>query len=256
MRFTATEPRRNAKSNTLLLKEINQSFRGDAPSLAPSTNGTALPIAGFILNSKEKQPGATQESESSSVKTVSFNLEQNMQYTNQQVYIDQVCDLWYSDQELKRFRNHTAMAVHILLKSRNAGDVFYDTITHTYAACCQAFKETDRVLTCFQSEQLIQCMGNAKLLGLDKYGVKAVAEHRSERRAVVRKAVLFVQEDTDGNCDIIRAKSESISLTSRLYARSLGVALESDILGKDERYNTTTATLPTASFQSAEALAA
>jgi hypothetical protein len=99
-------------------------------------------------------------------------------------------------------------------------------------------------------------MGSAKLLGLDKFAVKAVADHRSERRAVMCKAVLFVKEDTDGNCIIIRAKSESISLTSRLYARSLGAALD-----KDERYITITAALPEAtlsdaSFQSPEAVAA
>jgi hypothetical protein len=196
-----------------------------------------------------------QSESSKSVKKVFFNLNKNEEYTDNGHYNEQtVCeDNWYSDQDFTRFRRHIAMAVQALQNSHKT-KVFYDTIiTQTYVACCQAFKETDRVLTCYESEQLIQCMGSAKLLGLDKYAVKAVGDHRSERRAVIRKAVMFVQEDTDGNCDIIRAKSESISLTSRLYARSFGVALESEIMSKDERHITTTVKLPeaTLSFRNA-----
>jgi hypothetical protein len=188
-----------------------------------------------------------------SVKKVSFNLEQKEQNTDERLYNDQtVCeDTWYSGQDFKEFRHHTAKAVKALDKSQSKSMLFYERIiTQTYAACCQGFKETDQVLTCYESEQLIQCMGSAKLLGLDKYAVKAVTDHRSERRVVMRKAVLFVQEDTDGNSDIIRAKSESISLTSRLYARSLGVALESEIMSKDNLYITTTATLTEAALES------
>jgi hypothetical protein len=74
-----------------------------------------------------------------------------------------------------------------------------------------------------------------------KYAVQAVAEHRSEQRAVIRRAVLLVQEDTGRNCDIIRATSESISLASRLYARSLAVTLESEIRN---RYKGSFATMP------------
>jgi hypothetical protein len=177
--------------------------------------------------------GASRESKpNKSDKKVSFNLE-----IDERLYSDQEAfeDTWYTDQDFTGFRHHTAKTVKALQKSRK-NKVFYERIiTQTYAACCQAFRETDKVLTSYETEQLKQCMGSATLLGLDKYAVQAVADHRSERRHIMRKAVLFVQKDTDGECFSIRAKSESISLASRLYARSLGAALESEIIRKDER---------------------
>jgi hypothetical protein len=192
-------------------------------------------------------------------KKVSFNLNKNELYASeQQHYSDppQAIDTWYSAQDFKEFRRRAVMAVKALKKSDKAKEVCYENIiTQTYAACCQAFKETDRVLSSYKTELLKHCM-DAKLLGLDKYAGKAVHKHRSKRRTVIRKAVMFVHEDTDGNCGIIRAKSESISLTSRLYARLLGGALDNEIMGKGERYITTTATPLDASFQRAEALAA
>jgi hypothetical protein len=172
-----------------------------------------------------RHTGASQVPIKKSVKKVSFDLLQNKQYTNKQRHNDQqVCDTWYSAHDFNEFRRRTAMAIQALFKSHKTRVLYETIIKQTYAACCQALKETDQVLTLYESDRLIYCM-DVKLLGLEKYVVKAVAAHRSKRRAVIRRAVMFVHADTDGNCDIIRAKSESISLTSRLYARSVGVAL-------------------------------
>jgi hypothetical protein len=162
---------------------------------------------------------------SSGSKKVSFSLKKNERHTNTQLYKDEVVDLWYTAQDFNRFRRQ--ITIFIQAMSRQAGKGNYDTvITRTYAACCE---ENARVLFCSEAQGLlIHCM-DAKLLGLDKYAVEAVREHRSERRTVIRDAVLFVQDETNGNCEIIRQKSESISLATRLYARTLAVAVEREI---------------------------
>jgi hypothetical protein len=186
-------------------------------------------------NTNQKQQ--LQESTSSANK-VSFNLDENEQYENEQVFKDQCYDLWYSSQDYKDFRLQTAKLAKALLKNPEKcyiGNAYFEkVITRTYAACCEAVQETDQVLTPNESTYLMQCM-DAKILSMEILAVKAVGEHRSERRSVIRKAVLFVQDDTQGNCEIIRAKSESISLASRLYAKTLAAALADDIKKKSTR---------------------
>jgi hypothetical protein len=190
-------------------------------------------------NSNQKQQ--LQET-TSSAKKVSFNLDENEQYENKQVSKDQCYGLWCNAQDYKGFRLQTAKHAKALIKSpqsHRAGNISYiKVITRTYAACCEADKETEQVLTSFESTHLTQCV-DAKVLGMDKWAVKAVGRHRSDRRSVIRNAVLFVQEDTQGNCELMRSQSESISLASRLYASQLAVALATDVRNKDRRPFTT-----------------
>jgi hypothetical protein len=211
-----------------------------APS-RPSRRCSSESIFSTVTADNSNQKQQLQES-TSSAKKVSFNLDENEQYENKQVYEDQCYDLWYSSQDYKDFSLQTAKLVKDLLKNpekwRIGNAYFEKVITRTYAACCEADRETDQVLTPNESTYLMQCV-DAKIMGMEKWAVKAVGEHRSERRSVIRKAVLFVQDDTNGDCEIIRAKSESISLASRLYAKTLATALAGDIK------KTSTRSLPT-----------
>jgi hypothetical protein len=206
-----------------------------APS-RPSRRCSAESISSTVTADNSNQKHLP--SSATSTKIVSFNLDENEQYENKQVFKDQCYDLWYSSQDYKDFRLQTTKLAKALLKNPEKcriGNVYYEkVITRTYVACCEAGKETDEVLTRNESTYLMQCV-DAKILGMEKWAVKAVGEHRSERRSVIRNAVLFVQDDTDGNCEIIRAKSESISLASRLYAKTLATALADDIKKTSKR---------------------
>jgi hypothetical protein len=209
-----------------------------APS-RPSRRCSAGSISSTVTadNSNQKQLIETTSS-ATSTKIVSFNLDENEQYENKQVFKDQCYEAWYSSQDYTDFRLQTAKLAKALLKNPEKwriGNASFDkVITRTYIACCEAGNETDEVLTPSESTYLMQCV-DAKVLGMEKWAVKAVGEHRSERRSVIRKAVLFVQDDTDGDCEIIRAKSESISLASRLYAKTLATAVADDIKKKSTR---------------------
>jgi hypothetical protein len=173
------------------------------------------------------------ESTSSVKKVAAFNLDENEQYRNKQVYEDQCYGLWYSAQDFKDFRSQTTKLTKALLKSADA--LSYErVITRTYVACCEADQKTEQMLSSFEystPKHLLQCV-DTHMLGMDKWAVKAVGEHRTERRSVIRRAVLFVQEEAKGNCETIRAESEYISLASRLYARTMAVALAGDIEGR------------------------
>jgi hypothetical protein len=169
------------------------------------------------------------------IKKVVFDLDKNERYENKTLYKDEVYGLWYSSQEYKSFRRRTAKLAQAMSSSPDAyraGNVSYAKVmTRTYVACCEAVQETEQVLTSGELKYLMQCV-DPKLVGLDKWSIKAVAQHRSERRAVIRNAVIAAQEEPL-DYERLRATSENISLASRLYARTVAVAIAGDIRTKD-----------------------
>jgi hypothetical protein len=104
------------------------------------------------------------------MKKVSFELEKNELDANTQLYEDELCDVWYSSKDIHGFRRHTVNLVQAMLKSRQFSMFKYEKIiTRAYVACCEAIKENDQVLTCYESRHLMHCV-QPKLLGLlDKY---------------------------------------------------------------------------------------
>jgi hypothetical protein len=172
-------------------------------------------------------------------KKVSFDMDKNKENENKQ-YKDEVYELWYSSQDYKTFRAQTSKIAQAVAKSTvtSLNRTSYQTaITRTYLACCEAVQGTEDILTPCESNTLMMCVDSNRL-GMDKYAVKTVTKHRSERRSVLQSAV-FAAQKGKAKCGLLRATSEYISLASRLYARTMAVALAADIENKEKRsFNT------------------
>jgi hypothetical protein len=179
-------------------------------------------------NSRQKQllvPASTAQK-------VSFNLDMNEHYTNAQLYKDEAFLSWYDHQAFQDFRRETAKILReITAKSNEAHNrmnpMSYDQVMiRAYTACCEANKEDAQVLTSFQTKtlMLMLCV-NENWLGLEKWAVKPMKKHRAERLKALRVAVLSGQGPSEEDWEDVRDVSESFSLASRLFARTVALSL-------------------------------
>jgi hypothetical protein len=186
-------------------------------------------------NSSQKQlhfDAASASAATSTKKTVSFDLDLNEQYANEQLFKDQCYDLWFSGEEMKSFRKRTAKIAQSMIKSTKPCYVSYAKVMSTvYRACCKADDQNEQLLTPRESKYLIQCL-DENMLGMDKWAIEAMAIHRSERRVVLSRKCMDLQDEHWEHAhfdEMLRAKSESISRASRLYASTIGLALAEDL---------------------------
>jgi hypothetical protein len=168
----------------------------------------------------------------STKKTVSFDLDLNEQYKNEQLFKDQCYDLWFSGEEMKLFRKRTAKIAQTMIMSTKPCYVSYAKVMSTvYRACCRADDQNEQLLTSKEFNCLMQSL-NVNMLGMDKWAIEAMAIHRSERRVVLSRKCMDLQDEhwEHANFDeLLRAKSESVSRASRLYAYTIGSALAEDL---------------------------
>jgi hypothetical protein len=165
------------------------------------------------------------EAERPTGKTVSFNLSDNKHYNNQ-ISKGEVPQLWYSPRDYTQFREKTDK----IAKEMNHKHSYENVITKTFLSC-EAARGREPVLTKREASHLIRCV-NAYRLGMDRWCWDFLANRRSQRQKRAINSVLGMQHVARGNWDLVRQKSESITLPSRLFATTLGLALAENIQHK------------------------
>jgi hypothetical protein len=177
-------------------------------------------------------------------KNVSFNLDLNEQYANKQLFKDQCYDLWFSSEEMKSSRIYTAKISQTMITSTKPCHVLYAKgMSVVYRTCCKADEQTEQALIHNDSKYLIKCL-NKNLLGMDKWGIEAMAIHCSECRVVLTTNCTDLQDKHWEHAhfdEMLCTKSESISRASHLYVTTiLGLALAQDIKSNQGRSFTDT----------------
>jgi hypothetical protein len=158
---------------------------------------------------------------------VSFNLDYNLEYESQPLYPEEIEASWYSWENYMQFKlDKNKLAYEI----RNSEPPTYtNVLTLSYKACCSAVCDTDNVLSPQDTLSLIQASEESDTLGMDRWTLKAVSLHRSKRRRLIVSRVLEEQFH-DNDWQVLCQESESVSLCSRLFARTLALSTAGETL--------------------------
>lgn len=173
-------------------------------------------------------------SDNSTSKGVRFNLSENKEYHNTQVYSDECAEQWYSALDYKRFRAHTSSLAKEVAKAeaRNRAPFSYQRVmVRTYEVCTSAvFEPKGSILTVDERKHMNRWAEIApSRLGLEKWAIKSIGQDRSVRRNEIVDVVLDMQESFVGqdvaDCDVlIQQACERVSRPSRLFARTVADA--------------------------------
>jgi hypothetical protein len=178
-----------------------------------------------ILTNKNPKAAST----SSRINRVSFNLELNQAYENEHIMADDV-SLHYSSRDLHKFRRKRAQAVFLILQGDDSS-YEQDTI-HAYEACCKATVETQNVLTKGERLRLQHWLDDSDhlgMLGMETITVQSITRDRVERKKYLYDVVLGAKRDIYSDSELVRAQAQCISLSARLFARELALALAASL---------------------------
>jgi hypothetical protein len=171
-------------------------------------------------NNENTNPNCTKMS-------VTFCLEKNREYkSSTHLYKDQtriaaLC--FYSKQDYARFRQQRQESVHDLEEQQ---DNTYKRVTiRTYEACCKATSDALPVLNRGEGLFFMMQCRDARVLGIETLAFQSVTRKQESLRRQLNDVVLSLQQDVHVDDELIRAQSECVSLSSRLFARELGAAV-------------------------------
>jgi hypothetical protein len=186
-------------------------------------------------------PLTSSESGTSKSKNVSFDLEKNQEYAKVEVTgtvsmdtdevsqdpADEVSSLCYGRDDIQEFKTDKMDRAKAI---RAAKDSTYSLVmTRAYNSCCKAAAAEDDTCTPLTGPERLYMMMQYRqdeVVGMETTAIQQVSKDRSARRRKLNVKILLAQE-THASQEQIRAQSEQISLPSRLFARELGVAVES-----------------------------
>lgn len=146
---------------------------------------------------------------------------------------EEVKALWSTTAEMKQFKAQTAFLAKEINRAEKANVAAFSyqrVVLGAYDACCRMQAETDASpLTNTESKHFNKWMEvSISRIGLERICIREMAQDKYARRAHVVDSVLEVQESLlpgmrDGD-ELMREAAQSISRSSRLFARELAKA--------------------------------
>jgi hypothetical protein len=167
-------------------------------------------------------------------KLVHFNESANVFHENVQTCQEHLCDLWYSAEDRRYFKEDYVHCVQDILRvevKNNKGHRSYLSVMHhVYESCCEVNSENETEHITKSDEKLFNrwVKVTESRHGLEKASNRVLAQDQSCRRVELVATVLCLQEDwsyhlhNDGvYAEIIRGACENISRPSRLFTKRL-----------------------------------
>jgi hypothetical protein len=231
-------------------------------SSAPPIQSMMGPLVVSISpkNMKKSKKNKSPKAQKKMKKGVSFQESRNQAYENQNVYKEDLKQLWYNHQDYAAFKESTAQCAmevvaasvlssqsSMLESSSSSSSSYPQTLQHVYEACvqCQS-EETASVLTVSEDVHLKNCLAKApSRWGVERAAVRWIAADRHYRRSAMLELVLEMQQTMglfanndssggstsnitmfidDGMDEVLRTSCEALSRPSRLFARHLAQA--------------------------------
>ena len=160
--------------------------------------------------------------------TVSFNLDQNMEYNSADITEDEVKQSWYSADDYKYFKNSfMSLAKQFQGYDRKMCDKesFKTSLLRAFNACCDASSED--VSSCLlerRDEKVLQkWLSKGSRRGIERVSILSIFADKYNRRKKITAAVLDSQDSCiemtyEESAEYIRRVSRQISRPSRLFA--------------------------------------
>jgi hypothetical protein len=175
---------------------------------------------------KQLFPGGEDHSEigtkKENKKRVSFNLGYNQEYKSTLPNKEKVKELWHTKKDFALIRQNTRELEKSITWN---GSKSYERVL---GLCCRAEYETDVSVASRSDLQPITAwmIASPQALGLEKWNIKSIMDHRARLRNELSDMVLGIQAmNMEGSEEYLRAQAQRITRTSRLYARTLADAL-------------------------------
>jgi hypothetical protein len=194
------------------------------PRRLPSMYSTRIGEASISSDTAQQQQPVSPSCSIS--KSVSFYLEANQEHKTKRLRKEQVCSLYYSRRDFRRFRRQTYETGKEI---KVEGSCYEQVTTRVYEACCKANCDTSTVLTRGERLLLMMQCRDANVLGVETRAFDPINQKRKSVHRHLLDVVLALQEDEECDCELIRAHSERSSLPARLFARELALAVASGI---------------------------
>jgi hypothetical protein len=199
-----------------------------------------------VINSitTKKKATAIATASPGSRKRVAFNLDLNQTHENPCADVVTEEDVsvslhfWYTQRELQQLRKQRADAVYAFLHGDD-----YDSnceqqqgAIRAYEACCRATDETTTTTTALTKSERLglqhwfdNISDHSGMLGMETITVKSITQDRVEREKYLYAVVMEAKRDIYSDCEYIRAQSQRISLSARLFAREWALALAANL---------------------------
>jgi hypothetical protein len=147
-------------------------------------------------------------------KQVSFNLHRNQEHANH-ICKDELSGLWYTESEKNHFFLQRETDAAEFRAEQESPLCLQNVLTRVYKACCKAQDESCSPVSPVDALYLRQY---SDAQGLHQCLFKYLSRKRNERRTAHKNAVLNEEDDI-----------ESLSLSSRVFAQTLAVAVAGDV---------------------------
>lgn len=170
------------------------------------------------------------QSDSTPTKVVRF-ADSPTSYENEGYFKEDAKDLWYSSDDLQRFRANTRTLAKMIGRaekiSRNPYS-FHRVLMRTYQVCCEEQQETTVApLSIEERHQLTKWARKGPGVGIEKWSCVRLSKDKSSRRKRIVQVVLEAQRrrlSVNTKAEIIRSSSLNLTRSSRLFAQCLGQA--------------------------------
>ena len=159
--------------------------------------------------------------------TVSFNLDQNIEYETANIFDDEASQLWYSKDDYKHFKSSFVfLAKQFQSYDRKNSDPqsFKATLIMAFNACSDATEDPRSCLLERRDEKALQqWLSKGSRRGIERISVLSIFADKSSRRKKITAAVLVTQDSCsemsyEDRAACIRKVAKEISRPSRLFA--------------------------------------
>jgi hypothetical protein len=204
-----------------------------------------------VNQTKELQRQSTSYHSSKQRKNVQFDTTKNVTYDVVQVNFnsDECAQRWYNAQDYRDFKTIAQDASNQIIKieARNRAPFSYQRVVeHAFTACLLANEDVDDVLPPSEFIHLQRWLEVAtSRVGLEKWSIRKLSRDKSTRRREISKTVLNLQSGMrsdggvlhfdDDKVEFMRLSCENMSRPSRLFAKTVAVALASAIQSEYEK---------------------
>lgn len=176
------------------------------------------------LNKPSTEFECAPQQEESAVK---FNLSNNIEYSTSFISEEEKAAVWYTHDEYKKFKSsfiELAREFHKYDKANPDPESFKIMLNQAFTACSQATEaRVEGLLDSHNQKVLQRWFSKGSRRGVERASVPSIFADKSSRRKRITNAVLDAQDQSqdmsiEDQWEHLREASESISLTSRLFA--------------------------------------
>jgi hypothetical protein len=177
------------------------------------------------------------EKELSLKKSVTFHLAANKSHSNEVLYKEDCCELWYMYSDYMFFRESIVIATKAIKQAEakschvNSYSRIYERIHHLCHRQAANFTEQFSHLSTAEDRRQLNRLAEVAPVGLEIWAVRKFSEERSSRRKEIVLFVLDIQgaqfEEKD---ELIRKNCERVSRPSRIFSAVVAQAQATALL--------------------------